>query len=143
MSYRTSNTSSSGGVAQKGCFVVAGTGQGKTLSGILNQILEPEVRFSLVLSPLKWLQSSQAEDLQLVYRLKAMIVNEDTPRNTDFWNKKAHSLGRKRPGTARIVIATPEHFHTPEGYMTISAITFAKNHSSVVDPSTKIPQKSF
>ncbi|KAJ7580880.1 P-loop containing nucleoside triphosphate hydrolase protein [Mycena floridula] len=91
---------------KKDVFVVAGTGQGKTLAGILNQILEPGHGFTLVLSPLKHLQSSQAEDLQSVYGLETMI-------------KKAHNLGRKRPGTARIVIATPEQFfRTPEGHMT-------------------------
>ncbi|KAJ7598279.1 P-loop containing nucleoside triphosphate hydrolase protein [Mycena floridula] len=104
---------------KKDVFVVAGTGQGKTLAGILNQILEPGHGFTLVLSPLKCLQSSQAEDLQSVYGLETMIVNEDTPRDSNLWNKKAHNLGQKQPGTARIVIVTPEQFfQTPEGHMT-------------------------
>lgn len=40
-------------------FVQAGTGVGKTLAAVLNQLLEPEDGVILIISPLKRLQSSQ------------------------------------------------------------------------------------
>ncbi|KAJ7583184.1 P-loop containing nucleoside triphosphate hydrolase protein [Mycena floridula] len=103
---------------KKDVFVIAGTGRGKTLAGMLNQLLEPGDGVTLVLSPLKRLQSSQAY-LESFYSLKPLIVNEDTPRELEFWNQKVHNIRKKQAGSADVIIATPEQFfRTPEGHST-------------------------
>ncbi|KAJ7583904.1 hypothetical protein C8J56DRAFT_1166823 [Mycena floridula] len=71
--------------SKRDVFVVAGIGTGKTLAGMLNQLLEPATGITLVISPLKRLQTSQL-DLEDVYALEPLIVNEDTSRELEFWN---------------------------------------------------------
>ncbi|KAJ7598193.1 P-loop containing nucleoside triphosphate hydrolase protein [Mycena floridula] len=105
--------------AKNDVFMVAGTGQGKTLAGMLNQLLDDTDGITVVISPLKRLQASQASGVKSTYRLETLIVNEDMPRNTEFWQEKAHDIANKRPGTAQVIIATPEQFfRSPEGHIT-------------------------
>ncbi|KAJ7576555.1 P-loop containing nucleoside triphosphate hydrolase protein [Mycena floridula] len=95
--------------AKNDVFMVAGTGQGKTLAGMLNQLLDDT----------DGITASQASGVKSTYRLETLIVNEDTPRNTEFWQEKAHDIPNKRPGTAQVIIATPEQFfRSPEGHFT-------------------------
>ncbi|THU88850.1 hypothetical protein K435DRAFT_565984, partial [Dendrothele bispora CBS 962.96] len=66
-------------------FLNVGTGFGKTLASILLQLLSDGEVITIIISPLKRLQSSQAESLQMKYGLCTIVVNEDTPSDDYFW----------------------------------------------------------
>ena len=60
----------------------AGTGSGKTLPIALNFLLDdPSTEpVTLTISPLKQLQSMQADDFSKKYNVPTLTINEDTPR---------------------------------------------------------------
>ncbi|THV00107.1 P-loop containing nucleoside triphosphate hydrolase protein [Dendrothele bispora CBS 962.96] len=66
-------------------FLNVGTGFGKTLASILLQLLSDGEVITIIISPLKRLQASQAESLQMKYGLCTIVVNEDTPSDDHFW----------------------------------------------------------
>ncbi|KAG6843060.1 hypothetical protein H0H93_002422, partial [Arthromyces matolae] len=69
-------------------LISAGTGSGKTLVIILSLLLDnpAEHSLSITISPLKRLQATQAEDMNKRYQIPTVAINEDTPRNDEFWN---------------------------------------------------------
>ncbi|KAJ7597960.1 P-loop containing nucleoside triphosphate hydrolase protein [Mycena floridula] len=104
---------------RKDVLVKAGTGSGKTLIAVLNQLLERGDGITLMLDPLKRLQTTHASDITRLYDIETLVVNEDTPRDEHFWQTKVHNLKTKTPGSAKIIIATPEQlFKLPHGHLT-------------------------
>ncbi len=65
----------------KDSLVAAGTGSGKTLPIALNMLLDDPSKklVTLTLSPLKRLQSTQQEDFENKYKIRTVVINEDTP----------------------------------------------------------------
>lgn len=94
-------------------FVQAGTGSGKTLTAVLNQLLETSDGLTMIISPLKRLQAShvrytfrgchsdqltlifcpvcQASDMERLYGLTTIVVNDDTPRDNTYWKVMTYS----------------------------------------------------
>ena len=66
----------------------AGTGSGKTLPIALNFLLDdPSMEpVTLTISPLKRLQSTQANDFSKKYNVPTLTINEDTPRDDAWWD---------------------------------------------------------
>lgn len=60
----------------KNTLINAGTGSGKTLSVIIPLLMDPEV-VSIIISPLKRLQSTQAKELER-FLIKPIVINQDT-----------------------------------------------------------------
>jgi superfamily II DNA helicase RecQ len=67
----------------RAAIINVGTGQGKTLCGILPQLLHPD-SVSIVLSPLKRLMAVQAKEY-VEWGIKAVVINEDTSKSKSFW----------------------------------------------------------
>ena len=72
----------------KDCLIAAGTGSGKTLPITLCILLDNPATNSITLtiSPLKCLQVTQESDFNSRFRISTVTVNEDTPRDMDWWN---------------------------------------------------------
>jgi hypothetical protein len=69
-------------------LISAGTGSGKTLPIALNFLLDdPSLEpVTLTISPLKRLQSTQANDFTKKYNVPTLTINEDTPRDDTWWD---------------------------------------------------------
>lgn len=69
-------------------LISAGTGSGKTLPIALNFLLDdPSTEpVTLTISPLKRLQSTQADDFSKKYNVPTLTINEDTPRDDAWWD---------------------------------------------------------
>ncbi|KAF8220668.1 hypothetical protein L208DRAFT_1070601, partial [Tricholoma matsutake] len=67
-------------------LVDASTRSGKTLPIALSLLLDdPANHFvSLTISPLKWLQVTQ--NFNKNYRIPTIAINDDTPREDNYWN---------------------------------------------------------
>ncbi|KAJ3861276.1 hypothetical protein EV359DRAFT_14644, partial [Lentinula novae-zelandiae] len=82
---------------------VAGTGQGKTLASVLNQLLEESDKVTVMLCPLKWLQLSHISlRFSTKYAIEAISINEDTDHDEIIWNVCVCSVP--------LFIVTPEQF---------------------------------
>ena len=60
---------------RKHAIINAGTGSGKTLSMVIPLLMDPEA-VSIIVSPLKRLQITQAEELER-FLLKPLVINQD------------------------------------------------------------------
>jgi hypothetical protein len=69
-------------------LISAGTGSGKTLPIALNCLLDdPSTQpVTLTISPLKRLQSTQANVFSIKYNVPTCTINEDTPRDDAWWD---------------------------------------------------------
>jgi superfamily II DNA helicase RecQ len=65
-------------------LINVGTGQGKTLCGILPHLLLPD-SVSVIVSPLKRLMVSQVKEYE-DWGIHAVAINEDTSRQKGFWD---------------------------------------------------------
>ena len=65
---------------KKHAIVNAGTGSGKTLSMVIPLLMDPEA-VSIIISPLKRLQATQAEELER-FMIRPLVINEDTELST-------------------------------------------------------------
>ncbi|TRM60692.1 hypothetical protein BD626DRAFT_571411 [Schizophyllum amplum] len=88
----------------------AGTGFGKTLVAILNQMLAADDSFTMIITPIKHIQSSHAESISSKYGLETVVINDETTRDEEFWRTKVHDLKKKQAGTARVFLVTAEQF---------------------------------
>lgn len=61
---------------QKHAIINAGTGSGKTLSMVIPLLMDPEA-VAIIVSPLKRLQTAQAEELER-FLVKPLVINQDT-----------------------------------------------------------------
>ncbi|THU81757.1 P-loop containing nucleoside triphosphate hydrolase protein [Dendrothele bispora CBS 962.96] len=101
-------------------FMNVGTGFGKTLPSVLPQLVAEGNFATIIISPLKRLQSSQANALREKYGLCVVVVNEDSPKDDNYWKIHAYDFRMKTSGCADIFIVTPEQFfEAKEGYPTI------------------------
>lgn len=68
-------------------LVSAGTGSGKTLPIAINILLDDPAKrkITITISPLKRLQTSQQEDFSARYGIRTFAINEDTPRDDEWW----------------------------------------------------------
>ena len=73
---------------KRDCLVAAGTASGKTLPIALCILLDdPAANFiTITISPLKRLQVTQGSDFNSRFRIPTVTINEDTPRDIDWWN---------------------------------------------------------
>jgi hypothetical protein len=73
---------------KRDCLIAAGTGSGKTLPIALCILLDdPAANFiTITISPLKRLQVTQELDFNSRFRIPTITINEDTPRDADWWN---------------------------------------------------------
>ncbi|KAF9044154.1 hypothetical protein BJ165DRAFT_183243 [Panaeolus papilionaceus] len=102
-------------------LVSAGTGSGKTLPVALAVLLQDpdDHRITITVSPLKRLQSTQANEFIKRYGIQTVVVNDTTSREDFWWN--AHVFGNTKKNnlgkTAQIIISTVEQlFRSPEGH---------------------------
>lgn len=112
-------------------LVDAGTGSGKTLPIALNLLLDDPANhhISLTISPLKRLQVTQADNFNKNYGIPTIAINDDTPREDNYWNTHIHNIKTRMPGTSRHIIATVEQlFKTPEGHLPRLAILVRNQH---------------
>jgi hypothetical protein len=72
----------------KDALVAAGTGSGKTLPIALSILLDnpAENTITLTISPLKRLQVTQESDFNTHFGIPTVTINEDTPRENEWWN---------------------------------------------------------
>jgi hypothetical protein len=72
----------------KDALVAAGTGSGKTLPIALSILLDdPTANYlSITISPLKRLQVTQESDFKSRFGIPTVTINEDTPRDSEWWN---------------------------------------------------------
>jgi len=79
----------------KDCLIIAGTGSGKTLPIALCILLDDPAKklVTLTLSPLKRLQITQENDFNTRYGISTVCINEDTPRDENWWNVLNVSFG--------------------------------------------------
>ena len=70
-------------IGNRDSLVDVGTGYGKTLCMILPALYAPE-SISVVISPLKRLQVVQVAAFEK-YGLRAIAINEDTPKDVELW----------------------------------------------------------
>ena len=75
-------------------LVAAGTGSGKTLPIALCILLDdPTANYlSITISPLKRLQVTQESDFNNRFGIPTITINEDTPRDTEWWNVSAINI---------------------------------------------------
>ncbi|THU99911.1 hypothetical protein K435DRAFT_837485 [Dendrothele bispora CBS 962.96] len=100
-------------------FIEAGTGFGKTLASVLPQMLNDNNNngVTILISPLKRLQSSQAAAILNKYGLCTAVINEDTDCGDLFWDTIAYDFKKKTVGCADVFIVTPEQFfRSPQGH---------------------------
>ena len=76
---------------KRDCLIAAGTGSGKTLPIALCILLDdPAANFvTITISPLKRLQVTQESDFNSRFRIPTITINEDTPRDIDWWNVRS------------------------------------------------------
>ena len=76
-------------------MIIAGTGSGKTLPIALCILLDDPAKklVTLTLSPLKRLQITQENDFNTRYGISTVCINEDTPRDENWWNVLNVSFG--------------------------------------------------
>jgi len=69
-------------------LISAGTGSGKTLPIALCTLLDDPAKkkVTIVVSPLKRLQKSQANEFTTRFGIRAVAINEDTPRDSTWWS---------------------------------------------------------
>jgi ATP-dependent helicase YprA (DUF1998 family) len=69
-------------------LISAGTGSGKTLPIALCTLLDDPAKkkVTIVVSPLKRLQKSQAIEFTTRFGIRAVAINEDTPRESTWWS---------------------------------------------------------
>ena len=69
-------------------LISAGTGSGKTLPITLCTLLDDPAKkkVTIVVSPLKRLQKSQANEFTIRFGIRAVAINEDTPRDSTWWS---------------------------------------------------------
>jgi len=69
-------------------LISAGTGSGKTLPIALCTLLDDPAKkkVTIVVSPLKRLQESQANEFTTRFGIRAVVINEDTPRDSTWWS---------------------------------------------------------
>ena len=69
-------------------LISAGTGSGKTLPIALCTLLDDPAKkkVTIVVSPLKRLQKSQANEFTTRFGIRAVAINEDTPRDPTWWS---------------------------------------------------------
>ncbi|SJL16065.1 uncharacterized protein ARMOST_19581 [Armillaria ostoyae] len=101
-------------------LVIAGTGSGKTLVIALLLLINavPE-RISITVSPLKRLQITQTENFNVKYSIKTVAINDDTPRNIEWWRDNVHNgkKGASQMTTASHFMVTAEQlFKSSEGH---------------------------
>ena len=73
---------------RRDCLIAAGTGSGKTLPIALCLLLDdPSANpLTITISPLKQLQVTQESDFNSHFQIPTVTINEDTPRDVDWWN---------------------------------------------------------
>ncbi|SJK99128.1 uncharacterized protein ARMOST_02415 [Armillaria ostoyae] len=67
-------------------------------------------RVVVTISPLKRLQVTQVSDFKSKYGINTLAINDETPRNQDYWRIHVHN-GKKdvsQDGTAKHLIVTAE-----------------------------------
>ncbi|KAF8871179.1 P-loop containing nucleoside triphosphate hydrolase protein [Infundibulicybe gibba] len=109
----------------------AGTGTGKTLSIPLNSMLDnpKDHWFVLIIGPLKRLQVTQGNDFNTQYQIPTVVINEDTPRNDEWWQTWIYDIKKKTPGIATHIIVTPEQlFRSPEGHLSRFGVLIRNKH---------------
>jgi len=81
-------------VHTKDALVAAGTGSGKTLPIALCILLDdPTANYlSITISPLKRLQVTQESDFNNRFGILTVTVNEDTPRDNEWWNVSTRNI---------------------------------------------------
>ena len=81
-------------VHAKDALVAAGTGSGKTLPIALCILLDdPTANYlSITISPLKRLQVTQESDFNNRFGILTVTVNEDTPRDNEWWNVSTRNI---------------------------------------------------
>lgn len=108
-------------------LTAAGTGSGKTLPMALNiHFDDPQAHpITITISPLKRLQTTQANDFNNKYHIPTVTINEDTPRDEVWWNENIFNPKTRTMGTARHLIVTVEQlFKSPEGHLSRLAMLF-------------------
>ena len=77
----------------KDALIAAGTGSGKTLPIALCILLDdPTANYlSVTISPLKRLQVTQESDFNNRFGIPTVTINEDTPRDSEWWNVSVRS----------------------------------------------------
>ena len=75
-------------------LISAGTGSGKTLPIALCTLLDDPAKknVTIVVSPLKRLQKSQANEFMTRFGIRAVAINEDTPRDSIWWSVSHMSI---------------------------------------------------
>ena len=70
------------------CLIATGTGSGKTLPIVLCLLLDDPSAdpITITISPLKQLQVTQESDFNSRFQIPTVTINEDTPRDVDWWN---------------------------------------------------------
>ena len=73
---------------KRDCLIAAGTGSGKTLPIALCILLDDpaEKPITITISPLKRLQVSQESDFNSRFQIPTVSINDDTPRDSNWWN---------------------------------------------------------
>ena len=73
---------------RRDCLIAAGTGSGKTLPIALCRLLDDPSAdpITITISPLKRLQVTQESDFNSHFQIPTVMINEDTPRDVDWWN---------------------------------------------------------
>ncbi|KAI4527998.1 hypothetical protein K525DRAFT_263669 [Schizophyllum commune Loenen D] len=93
-------------------FLRAGTGFGKTLVAVLNQMLREDDSVTFIITPMKRIQYSHALNISTKYGLETAVINDETPHDDAFWKRVLHDFKAQRSGTARVILVTPEQFFT-------------------------------
>ncbi|KAK7051030.1 hypothetical protein VNI00_005142 [Paramarasmius palmivorus] len=74
---------------EKDSAVFAGTGSGKTLIIAILIWMTGDRKVCFTVSPLKRLQSTQAKDFRLKYKIPKLAINGETDRTVKFWLARA------------------------------------------------------
>ncbi|KDR79157.1 hypothetical protein GALMADRAFT_63303 [Galerina marginata CBS 339.88] len=107
-------------------LISAGTGSGKTLPIALCTLLDDPAKkkVTIVVSPLKRLQKSQANEFTARFGIHAVAINEDTPRDSTWWSENIFSTKQGVEMHAQLLIVTVEQiFRTPEGHFPRMAVS--------------------
>ncbi|KAF8150858.1 P-loop containing nucleoside triphosphate hydrolase protein [Crassisporium funariophilum] len=107
-------------------LISAGTGSGKTLPIALCTLLDnpAKKKVTIIVSPLKRLQTSQANEFTAHFGIRAVAINEDTPRDPTWWSENIFSTKHGVEMHAQLLIITVEQiFRTPEGHFPRMAVT--------------------